>query len=287
MEQISIADWASTGNDADEIELRQAVHTVLHAISTSPMLQKNMLIKGGMLLAIQYKSDRYTKDIDFSTHENYGDFDEPAFIDELEASLSDAVETLGYSLDCRIQSHAVKPNKTGNYQTLEIGIGYAYLGTKKHSRLARKACPTKVSIDYSFNEIQYQVGQIQFIDCGAIQAYSLIDLVAEKYRAIIQQDPRSRVRGQDIYDLYLLLGNESLDLFTPSIRKNILSSLVAKSESRDIHPNATSLTKESIRDRSERGYVEISSQVLGELPDFDAAYGKVQAYFESLPWDTA
>jgi hypothetical protein len=47
----------------DQRELRQAVHTVLAAIAHDTQLRADMIMKGGILLAVRYQSVRFTKDI--------------------------------------------------------------------------------------------------------------------------------------------------------------------------------------------------------------------------------
>jgi hypothetical protein len=58
---------------------RQAVHTILTAISGAPELQASMIMKGGVLLALTYSSQRHTRDIDFSTSLPLREFDLVAF----------------------------------------------------------------------------------------------------------------------------------------------------------------------------------------------------------------
>ena len=47
--------------------MRQAVHIILKSISIEESLNEMMVMKGGTLLGVKHGSDRYTKDIDFST----------------------------------------------------------------------------------------------------------------------------------------------------------------------------------------------------------------------------
>ena len=44
-----------------------------------------------------------------------------------------------------------------------------------------------------------------------ISAYGLTDLIAEKFRALLQQVPRNRYRRQDIYDIAHLIERFALD----------------------------------------------------------------------------
>ena len=61
MTGIKIQDWIN--QSAERVPFRQAVHTILVAITRSDNLRTNMIMKGGILLALGYESTRYTKDI--------------------------------------------------------------------------------------------------------------------------------------------------------------------------------------------------------------------------------
>ena len=51
--------------------MRQAVHIILKSISIEESLNEMMVMKGGTLLGVKHGSDRYTKDIDFSTEKKF------------------------------------------------------------------------------------------------------------------------------------------------------------------------------------------------------------------------
>ncbi|MBK8676173.1 MAG: nucleotidyl transferase AbiEii/AbiGii toxin family protein [Cellvibrionales bacterium] len=67
MTDLQIDKWVQEANDDTNREFRQAVHTTLLAISSDNALKNNMVLKGGILLTIRYRSNRFTKDIDLST----------------------------------------------------------------------------------------------------------------------------------------------------------------------------------------------------------------------------
>ena len=90
MAKIAIREWVD--QSPDYRPFRQAAHTILTAISGTPDLQAAMVMKGGVLLALGYRSQRHTKDIDFSTSIQLRDFDLDAFRGTLEQSLVEAVE---------------------------------------------------------------------------------------------------------------------------------------------------------------------------------------------------
>ena len=142
--------------------------------------------------------------------------------------------------------------------------------------------PTVIEIDYSFNEINQQIDTIQLVDGGTIQAYSLPDLVAEKYRAMIQQKSRNRRRRQDAFDIYWLLKCGYLKDRTLKIL--IYRSLLIKAESRQLAINKDSLADEEIVERSKVEYATLADEIDGELPPFEEVYTAVRNYYESLPW---
>lgn len=281
METCNIAEWVASVTDKNIVQLRQAIHTVFIAIAKSNKLAENMIVKGGVLLAIKYHSSRYTKDIDFSTAQMYSDFDLDKFRDELSESLLLSVEELPYGLDCKIQSTALSPKKGTLFPTLQISVGYAYQGTVNHKRLLANNCTDVLKIDYSFNERTEYEELIEISDGNTIKAYGLIDLVAEKYRAIIQQKTRKRKRRQDAYDIYWLLSNNMLDKVS---KIYLMKSIIFKSEARDIEVSKNILSDDEIINCSKSDYDLLRQEIEGELPDFELVYNAVRYYFESFPW---
>ena len=278
-----IAAWVELETDPRQREFRQAVHTVLAAIANSP-LQAQMVIKGGILLAFRYHSHRHTRDLDFSTIEKYADFKEERFLKELGIALARAVESLDYGLDCRVQSTKIKPRKDhANFPTFVASVGYAPKGDQsKHRRLVALNSSDTVKIDYSFNEITHEVEQLELSNGGVITAYSLTDLVAEKYRAILQQEVRNRFRRQDAYDLFFLFKQHPLE--APEDKAKILSSLLAKSSSRGLKVEKTSMGQEEIERRSRQDYQLLADEIMEALPDFREVWAIARNYYESLPW---
>jgi predicted nucleotidyltransferase component of viral defense system len=139
-----------------------------------------------------------------------------------------------------------------------------------------------VTVDYSFNEISNEPEIIRLKDGGEILAYSLTDLIAEKYRALIQQEPRNRIRRQDVYDLHLLL-TTCCDI-TKNEKANILESLIKKSTSRGITVERSMLAREELINRSQKEYAQLASEINGDLPPFESSYAIVKKFYESLPW---
>jgi predicted nucleotidyltransferase component of viral defense system len=287
--QIDWGKWIEDGGDAVHKPLRQAVHIVLLSISKGESLKSHMMLKGGMLMALCYDSSRYTRDIDFSQAQRYQHGDEDKLIGELDLALRETVEEMDYGLDCRIQSKELKPpsKKNPTFPTLNVKIGYAYKHDQSnHRRLLQGTAPTVVEIDFSFNETTQSVEEFSISEGHTLLRYSLIDLVAEKFRALLQQEERNRYRRQDIYDLFYLIRKIPSEL--EKINLEILQALKESALSKNLDISKDSMSDEKIRVRTKHEYDLLEPEIsTGELPDFDVAYNGVMQFYKSLPWDLA
>jgi len=191
-----------------------------------------------------------------------------------------------YDIDCKLQSFKTNPKPETNptFPTINIKIGYAdKQKTNAIAKLNKGLSPNIVKIDYSFNEITQQIDSIQLEDGKELQAYSYTDLVAEKFRAILQQKVRKKKgRRQDLYDLYRLFTNYGSLRGIEAL--HTLESLIIKSKSRDLKINQTSIRDETVIKKLKSEYHSLEDEIEGELPDFDYALEMVTAEYEKLPW---
>lgn len=279
-----LTQWIKDSETKSELHFRQVVHIILHAISRSRDLQPQMLMKGGILMAIRYNTGRLTRDVDFSTQKHYRDFQEngqEAFISLLDSSIRQSAELLDYGIRCRIQSHKIKPREEGNFQTLELKVGYAIVSEiNQLKRLEKGSSPHIVSIDYSFNEIISDISFLQVEDDIEIQTYGEITLLAEKLRAILQQEENKKSRGQDIYDIHYFLKTYGISEDKKSF---LLTELINKAASRNLHIHHQSILSPVIYDRSKIRYEALKDEI-ELLPDFDEAFNIVKDFYISLPW---
>jgi len=262
-------------------EFRQAIRIILTAISHDLKLRSSMVIKGGILMGIRYHSDRFTTDLDFSTSATKGEIDVEEFERILKQSLAMAAADSDYGLDCQVQSCRINPpNDDYQFPNLELKIGYAYNGTPKHKRLMAGQSPTIVKIDFSLNEPIIDIEEIDLGDGLSLQAYALTDLIAEKLRALMQQEKRNRYRRQDIYDLRFLLESG----ISATQKESVLRNLMAKAQARGIEPGRYSLDDPELRRRAEKEYATLTDEIQGDLPDFDESFEVVESFYRSLPW---
>ncbi len=109
----------------------------------------------------------------------------------------------------------------------------------------------------------------------SIQTYTVDEIIAEKYRAMIQQVLRNRMRRQDVYDIAWLLTKYEPD---DVLQATILQTLIVKCADRDIEPAPGSLDDPEIRRRSSAEWDAMRLEV-GNLPDFGPLFDQVVAFY--------
>jgi predicted nucleotidyltransferase component of viral defense system len=283
IETIDLAAWVSKASP-DKKNFREAVHSILTAIGTSTALRTKMVMKGGMLMALRYESSRFTKDADFSTKSLYAEGDEQELLAQLDAQLALVNAETMYDTMCVIQSSELRPRRSDStFPTLGLKIGYAARSNERAlQRLLAKQSPNVVEIDHSYNEAVLDVEVLRLTDGEQLQVYSLVNLMAEKFRSLLQQPSRNRNRRQDVYDLSLLLSE--VDDWTQAEKLSLRECLVASAGSRDIHAQIDSMRHPEIKSMAAKGYEDMQDEVDGPLPSFDEIYQAVQDFYEGLPW---
>ena len=116
-----------------------------------------------------------------------------------------------------------------------------------------------------------------------LRAYSLVDLIAEKYRAMLQQVVRNRSRRQDVYDLHLLIDDDAIE---GERRAQILDAFLEKSRSRHIEPTQDSLDDPEVKRRSGAEWNTLELEI-GNVPDFETCFARVRDFYQKLPWESS
>lgn len=281
--EIDIVRWVEAAS-GDKKGFREAVHIVLTAISRSAGLRSKMIMKGGLLMAIRYDSTRFTRDADFSTRDRHDLASEKALIEELDAQLYQVNDELPYDTMCLIQAAKLNPKAPdASFPTLKIKIGYAPRSHSGHvKRLKAKQSPTMLEIDYSYDEAVYEVEVLTLTDGEGLQAYGFTNLIAEKYRSLLQQPHRRRNRRQDVYDLHMLLLD--CEVLSSAEQRQLHTHLIASCQSRNIVAMMDSMRDLQVRAMAAEDYAGLAEEIEGELSDFDLAYEAVRIFYEKLPW---
>lgn len=273
-------------DDPPEQEIRRVIRIIVHAVSSNQELQQLMVIKGGVLLAAAYHTGRHTRDVDFSTSKLAGEVDMESLCEKLDEAVETSATLLDDSLDCRVQSKRLQPpGPDATYPTLRVRVGYAERGSKAHPRLRQGKSPHTVLVDLSFNESLGDPVKLNIEESGELRAYSLVDQVAEKYRAVIQQQSRyrTRERRQDAYDIYQVLQQGYLDSLEE--RRLLVRAIRTTCKSRGVSVSADAILAPEIRQRSRKEYNQLQDEIDGELVDFDTMFDRIAEFFAALPWD--
>lgn len=276
--------WVRTAeDDPDQQAVRRVIRIIIHAVAHSDELRELMVIKGGVLLAAAYHTGRHTMDVDFSTRLVAREVDIEGLCQRLNIALESSSAILGESLACRVQSKKLKPpGPQASFPTLRVRVGYAERGSKEQSRLERGSSPHVVIVDLSFNEELGEPVTLCINDHGYIKAYSLTAQIAEKYRALIQQPERDRVRRQDAYDIFCILEQGYFDL--PEARAELVAAIRDSCRSRNVKADADSMKTDEIRRRARLEFDQLQFELDRELPDFEQMFDRVADFYAELPW---
>ena len=283
MNDLEVDAWVEQAPQGQQ-GFREAVHIILNGIGHSQNLSAKMVMKGGLLLAIRYDSSRYTRDLDFSTTEQYAAESVEALLGELREGLVAAENRLSYDTLCRLQSCDIQPkgeNKTR--QSLKLKIGFAKRSNARQmARLMAGNSSNVVEIDYSFNEAVFDVEVLELDGGATIHSYTFNNVLAEKMRSLLQQPIRKRERQQDVYDIWLLL--ELVPALVAEELDKIHEMLVFSCGSKEIVPDINSMESAAVVTLARTGYQKLAADIDGELPPFDRAMRRVVAFYRSLPW---
>ena len=195
---------------------RQVTAILLHAVGITPELRASLVLKGGILMSIAHGSYRQTGDVDFTAI-----IDPEPYASQLKQVLDQAMPAaaaeLGFvDLVCAVQRFEYRPRQQEFAEApvpgLQLAIGYARRKTSDEARLRDRKSTRVLQIDISFREQVVHPEELQLEDPEVtIQAYDIEDILAEKYRALLQQVIRNRSRRQDVYDIDWLLSRYAPD----------------------------------------------------------------------------
>lgn len=264
---------------------RQVTEIVLATIGIAPSLKDSLVLKGGTLMALAFKSDRLTGDVDFTAQVSPEGFQEK-LVAELNDLMPKTALKLGYlDLACRVQGVDKKPRPEnfleGDFPALHVRVASAERGSRQEQLLAQGRAARILNLEITFRDQVYAFQELCLTDAGvAVHAFTLCELVAEKFRALLQQPIRRRNRRQDVFDIAYLIETQKFDA---EDLKVIRDTLLAKCLSREIRPTKDSISESEVVERARADWETLSLEVK-ELPAFDERFKLVEQLYRSLPW---
>ena len=227
-------------------------------------------IKGGTCLRhCYYPGYRFSEDIDF-TCQGAGE-DTLKSLDLLTRAAVSITEATGIVLRCK------EPLAAGDGAQVEIPIEYSRGGPR------RQALPA-VKIHLSFDEPLLTPREKRTVHPSwpsigpfAISAYSMIEIVAEKMRALIQQQDKWP-RPRDLYDLWYItcLKGETFD------RCRLRELFEQKCRIRSLLADPGRLRSEHLREWNRKAWNSQLVPMLRSAPDYDLVWNEWTTRSEGL-----
>ena len=244
----------------DQVEKDYVILWVLGALTASSRGSTDWVFKGGTCLRhCYYPGYRFSEDIDFSCVGGTNN------VETSESRLEQAAR--------RVREHsglilALKPARwSAGQEQLEIGLEYSRGGTR------RQALPA-VIVHLTFDEpviTPFEVRDVASpysdLEPFSLACYSKIEIVAEKLRALIQQQEKWP-RPRDLYDLWFILCRQREAMPSHELR----GLFERKCAVRGVAPDPRRLVSAELREWNRSAW---GSQLLPTLkngPDYDVVW---------------
>lgn len=289
---MDITAWINSSKDEEDQRFRKAIHLILLAISKDKNLSHTLIIKGGIVMSLVYGGSRYTSDLDASSLETIDVLTPERLEIDLNRYLKAAEIEMGYGLAFNI--HSIKPQpkpyKTATYPAYKVKIGFAHQNNiNEMQRLEKKQSPSIIDIDISFNE-PLTLADTECIELNKnrnILCYSLAQIIAEKYRSLLQQPVRKRNRRQDVYDIYHLLVNYTDYFDQAKTKRTVLEKLrrLSKGKNIDEYLNRQGILTEKVKTMALKDFDTLKLEIDLERADPNQMFDKVSQYYQALPWE--
>lgn len=288
---MDITAWVSASKDEDDRRFRKAIHLVLLAISKDSKLSHSLIIKGGIVMSLVYGGLRYTSDLDASSLATIDDLTPEKLEKDLNRYLKAAEIEVGYGLAFNI--HSIKPQPRqyleAQYPAYKVKIGFAHQNRPSEmQRLDKKQSPSIIDIDISFNEplTPADIERIELNQDRSILCYSLAQIIAEKYRSLLQQPVRNRNRRQDVYDIHHLLVDYADYYNRIETKQAVLEKLLRSAEGKNIdkYLNQQGILAEDIKAMALKDFDTLDLEIDVKTIDPNQMFDKISEYYQALPW---
>lgn len=233
-----IGRWASAHHvTRGEAQVRFAQYAILYAIGGSNVLRSVLVFKGGNALDFIWQPNRSTSDLDFSVDMAMpqalfvsGTPREPALRQALQQAL--LLPRTQFGTLFQVQGIRQDPPGEGKtFITYRASVGYALPDDRRNAQRMQAGLPSRssVALDISLNEPICGVDPILIGGTHYLRTCTIEDIVAEKLRAFLQQEPRNRSRPQDVLDIAVILSEGK-----PLDRTRLAEFLLVKAQARGI-----------------------------------------------------
>jgi len=277
------------------VNIRRIRELVIIAMFANDEFMDTFVLKGGNALDIAHKMNlRASVDVDFSMS---GDFEDVELISsKIEQSLWERFDSDGYRVfDYKFKPKPLKTKKEIPYFWGGYEVEFKIIEEDKYSRFQRdinnlRRNATTIGsqqqrtfkIDISKHEYCNPKEEME-LDDFTIYVYTLPMIVIEKLRALCQQLPEYPLRGQgrararDIFDIYSIITEKSVDITSAENRELFKPIFLAK----QVPLSLLSLVKDQ-REFHRPDWSAVEQSVSIPLKSFDFYYDFLEELIEKL-----
>lgn len=246
----------------DQVEKDYVLLWVLRGLSLQNLPAKGWVFKGGTCLRhCYYTGYRFSEDLDFTCNPDLGG------LEATQEILNNTASRIQESSGIRIRT---KEPRTipGDFQ-VEIPLEYSRGGMRT------RGLPT-VKIHLTFDEplLTKAVTSVvtpRYSDLGefTIVSYSKTEIVAEKMRALLQQQQKWP-RPRDLYDLWFIVCH-SKEKFESGQLQELFKK---KCHARKIEPDVSGLTSENLKEWNKEAWENQMKPLMKSVPNFEQVWGE-------------
>ncbi len=254
------------------VELDYTLSWILAAIGQESEIRENLVFKGGTCLKKCYFGSkyRYSQDLDFTSRSStISDQKLDEYVDKVASLATKLAQEFGQKINFFVELYQEKQPHPFNQKAYVLRAQLPWQRTpltKIKLEISRDekiiSIPTQLSILHEYGEIFHQ----------QVFAYTLEEILAEKYRAILQNQERLkerqwiRSRVRDFYDLWCILTQ-----FKHVLKKDQFSELFKeKCNVKDIKFDNVEqfFNNQEYLTRIKKDWEEFLAVLVDELPDF-------------------
>lgn len=258
---------------------------ILAALAEIPALDQTLVFKGGTSLKkCFFDTYRFSEDLDFSGLP--GAPSSESMMSEMQRATQLAAEMLSpidhVTIECERKRH--RSPHPGGQQSFDLRCRLSWQGAP-YAAVIKVEVTMDEPILWPTQRKRILHDYEEVID-ASLSTYALEEVVAEKLRALLQQEQKfakrgwARPRERDYYDLWRVLGEhgEQLDFthFVPRLKQKCDARDVAFASAADFFPATT------VAEARHHWEDRFDSLVPDELPPFDAVIADLRPSIEDI-----
>ncbi len=262
------------------IELDYALSWILAAIAADQPSKENLIFKGGTCLKKCYFGEhyRFSEDLDFSADPQLTDPFLDACLERILYGASTLSDQMGAGIEYSAEPYLEKQAHPFNQRAYTVRAKFPWHRTPL----------TKIKLEISRDEhliypivekpILHEYGEIL---TQHIKAYALEEILTEKYRGILQNQERLKIKGwvrsrvRDFYDLWRILTQFKNEVNLVNFREAFITKCQHKSiqfeDPQQFFANQNYLLQ------IKRDWDQFLEGLLEDLPSFDSTIEELKA----------